>query len=74
MFLTDSCRLLIDVVYEPHFERYQDDFGKTFVGFFSDEPLFGNTVGFAMDESIGKKDMPLPWNRDVPEMPVSALR
>ena len=64
----DSCRLLIDAVYEPHFERYQDDFGKTFVGFFSDEPLFGNTVGFAMDESIGKKDMPLPWNRDVPEM------
>ena len=33
----DSCRSLIDAVYEPHFERYQDDFGKTFVGFFSDE-------------------------------------
>lgn len=64
----ESCRLLIDAVYEPHYERYKDDFGKTFVGFFSDEPLFGNTVGFAMDESIGRKNMPLPWSKDVPAM------
>jgi len=64
----DSVRVLIDNVYEPHYERYKADFGKTFVGFFSDEPLFGNTYGFNFDESIGRKKMPLPWNKDVPEM------
>jgi len=64
----DSCRLQIEAVYEPHYQRYKDDFGKTFAGFFSDEPLFGNTVGFAMDESIGRKMMPLPWSKDVPGM------
>jgi hypothetical protein len=36
----DSCRVQIDAVYEPHYERYKEDFGKTFAGFFSDEPLF----------------------------------
>jgi hypothetical protein len=64
----DSCRLQIDAVYEPHYERYKDDFGKTFAGFFSDEPLFGNTFGYAMDETVGRKIMPLPWNKEVPGM------
>lgn len=68
-----SCRVQIDAVYEPHYERYKDDFGKTFAGFFSDEPLFGNTLGFNMDESIGRKIMPLPWNKDVPVMLEEAL-
>jgi len=59
----------IDAVYEPHYERYKDDFGTTFAGFFSDEPLFGNTVGFQFNEIIGRNnDMPLPWNKDVPGM------
>ena len=64
----ESCRVQIDAVYEPHWERYKDDFGKTFAGFFSDEPLFGNTMGFDFNESIGRRNMPLPWNKDVPEM------
>jgi hypothetical protein len=64
----DSCRVLIDAVYEPHYERYKDDFGKTFAGFFSDEPLFGNTSGYKFNEIIGKNNMPLPWNKDVPGM------
>ena len=33
-----SCRVQIDAVYEPHFEHYKDEFGKTIAGFFSDEP------------------------------------
>jgi hypothetical protein len=28
----------IQTVYQPHYDRYQDDFGKTIVGFFYDEP------------------------------------
>ena len=65
---TRSVRVLLDEVYEPHYARYKDDFGKTFVGFFSDEPLLGNTTGFTMDERIGHKKMPLPWNADVPAL------
>ncbi len=61
-----SCRLQIDAVYEPHYAHYRDDFGTTIAGFFSDEPAVGNTQGFAFDESIGRKRMPLPWNKDMP--------
>jgi len=42
MLSEKSVRLLIDAVYEPHFTRYKDDFGKTIAGFFSDEPELGN--------------------------------
>lgn len=64
----ESVQVLIEAVYEPHYEHYREEFGKTIAGFFSDEPGFGNTFGFEMDESIGRKMMPLPWNRDVPGM------
>ena len=63
-----SCRVQIDAVYEPHYARYQADFGKTFAGFFSDEPCVGNTFGFSFDETIGKKIMPLPWSDAMPAM------
>lgn len=61
----ESVSTLIEAVYEPHFERYKEDFGKTFAGFFSDEPGFGNTIGFDMDERIGHKEMPLPWSTEL---------
>lgn len=56
-----SCRVIIDKVYEPHYQHYKDDFGKTFVGFFADEPMIGNTNGYNFTESIGRYDMQLPW-------------
>lgn len=62
-----SCRILIDTVYKPHYERYSNDFGKTFAGFFSDEPLIGNSSSYGFNHKLGKK-MPLPWNKDVPVM------
>lgn len=37
-----SARKQIDAVYEPHFEHYKEEFGKTIAGFFSDEPELGN--------------------------------
>lgn len=61
----ESVSTLIEAVYEPHYQRYQDEFGKTFAGFFSDEPGFGNTIGFDKDERIGRKNMPLPWSKDM---------
>lgn len=60
-----SVRVLIDAVYETHYARYAADFGKTFAGFFSDEPSFGNTKGYNFDESIGRKKMVLPWSDEL---------
>ncbi|MGI6326339.1 MAG: glycoside hydrolase family 2 [Saccharofermentanales bacterium] len=68
-----SCALQIEAVYEPHYARYADDFGKTIAGFFSDEPLVGNTIGFNFDEVIGKKMMPLPWSAEMPDLMRDAL-
>ena len=42
MMSEESCRILIDEVYEKHYEHYKDEFGKTILGFFSDEPELGN--------------------------------
>jgi hypothetical protein len=63
-----SVRVLIDAVYEPHFNHYGKDFGTTFAGFFSDEPGMGNTAAYNFDESIGRKKMPLPWSEWVPQL------
>lgn len=54
----EATQVLIDEVYEPHYDHYSGEFGKTILGFFSDEPRFGNMKG--TDCGIGK-DMPLPW-------------
>lgn len=61
----ESVETLIEAVYQPHYEQYKEEFGKTFAGFFSDEPGFGNTTGFAKDEIIGKKLMALPWSEEL---------
>lgn len=63
----DSCRLLIDAVYEPHWAHYREEFGKTIAGFFSDEPTIGNSPGYSDCDHIGKVRQPLPWSMAVPE-------
>ena len=40
----ESVKVLLDSVYEPHYARYKDRFGKTIIGFFSDEPSFVNQM------------------------------
>lgn len=37
-----SCKVLLDTVYEAHWQHYSRYFSKTIVGFFSDEPEIGN--------------------------------
>ncbi|MEH7418020.1 glycosyl hydrolase [Neobacillus drentensis] len=69
----DSVRTQLEAVYQPHFDRYKDEFGKTFAGFFSDEPAFGNVNGFDFNESIGRKDMPLPWSDEAKALLSEAL-
>ena len=63
-----SVQVLIESVYEPHYERYKDEFGKTILGFFSDEPGFYNTNGLEMNDKIGTKLMPLPWGEEMEEI------
>lgn len=65
----DSVRVLIDQVYEPVYARYGADFGKTFKGFFSDEPLAGNCADQYDDRTfIGERRMPLPWSPEMAEL------
>ncbi len=72
MINPESVHVLIEAVYESHWEHYKDYFGTTFVGFFSDEPCFGNEIykeqrfDFGFYESrIGKHALALPWNETV---------
>lgn len=60
-----SCRLLIDAVYEKHWEHYAGDFGKTIAGFFSDEPELGNGHLYGLDDRIGT-DQDLPFSSELP--------
>nr|WP_202887512.1 glycosylhydrolase-like jelly roll fold domain-containing protein [Cohnella zeiphila] len=60
----ESVRVLIDTVYERFYERYREDFGKTFAGFFSDEPGFYNDPAPGFDSKLGKS-MPLPWSGEL---------
>ncbi|MFV0395617.1 MAG: hypothetical protein ACK5LC_14730 [Coprobacillaceae bacterium] len=62
----EATRILINEVYEKHYQRYKDEFGKTITAFFSDEPRFGNAKG--TNHIIGKSDMPLPWNENIEEL------
>ncbi|MCA0755778.1 glycosyl transferase family 2 [Paenibacillus sp. N4] len=70
----DSVRILLDTVYEAFYERYKDDFGKTFVGFFSDEPGFYNDkTTFDFHSKPGKQGVPLPWCSEMPALLEQAL-
>ncbi len=62
-----SCRVLLEAVYEPHYEHLKDEFGKTVLGFFYDEPGFGNNHLFEMNEIIGKPDLALLWSDEAEE-------
>lgn len=75
MTSSESCAVQIEAVYEPHYEHYAKYFGNTFVGFFSDEPSFGNGMAtrHPMDPSgherpLGTVGMALPYNPKVVEM------
>ncbi len=58
----DSCRILIDAVYEPHYARYKKYFGNVIAGFFSDEPPIGNVPGYTPVGPIGAAGQDLPWS------------
>ncbi len=63
----ESVSTLIEAVYEPHYEKYKEEFGKTISGFFSDEPGFYNVGGYQMNNPIGRKKMAIPWGNELQE-------
>lgn len=66
--LPEATDILLKTVYQPVYDHFRDEFGKTFMGFFSDEPRFGNIHG-AEHSSIGRNSaMVLPWRDDMVEL------
>ena len=59
-----SCRILLDTVYEPHYAHYAAEFGKTILGFFSDEPELGNDHLYEYCKRLWELD-DLPWSERV---------
>lgn len=57
----DSCRVLIDEVYEPHYAHYAADFGEMILGFFSDEPELGNDHLYEYCKRLWEQD-DLAWS------------
>lgn len=68
----ESVDVLIEAVYEPHYQHYKQYFGNTIAGFFSDEPSLGNEMadwgladpGF-YDRRLGTKGLALPWSDEL---------
>lgn len=60
----DSCRVLLDEVYEKHYQHYKEDFGTTIAGFFSDEPELGNGHMYEMDDPFGTMN-DYPWSAEL---------
>ncbi|MBE6652691.1 MAG: glycosyl transferase family 2 [Ruminococcaceae bacterium] len=72
MLREDSAHVLIEAVYEPHYEHYAEYFGNTLVGFFSDEPNIGNPLAgpwradYGMYENrVGDAGMAYPMNDEL---------
>lgn len=64
--IPEATDILLEQVYESHYKHYKNEFGKTIMGFFSDEPRFGNKKG--TESSIGRDEMVLPWSSNLLEM------
>ncbi len=68
----DSTHVLIEAVYEPHYEHYSEYFGNTIAGFFSDEPSLGN-MRFGennpdpdcYNQRLGQPGLALPWTDEL---------
>lgn len=64
----EATDILLNTVYQPVYDHFKEEFGKTFMGFFSDEPRFGNIHG-SEHASIGRNSsMNLPWRDDMVQL------
>ncbi len=56
----------IEEVYQPHYDRFSEYFGNTFLGFFSDEPSFrNNTTDNKFNLQMGEVHAHYPWGNTV---------
>lgn len=62
----EAAEVLIEAVYQPHYEHFKEFFGTTITAFFSDEPRFGNVKG--TEGKMGRADMVLPWCEGLDEI------
>ena len=51
----DCVDWFIKTVYQPHYDRFKDDFGKTIVGFFYDEPETDGDWGTALPGILAER-------------------
>lgn len=61
----DAVGHYIDIIYEEHYKRYKEEFGKTIKGFFIDEPRFGSASSY--ETTLGKTGYVYPWSGEVME-------
>ena len=68
----EAVRLFLHYVYEAHYDRYKEDFGKTIAGFFSDEPRFGNASSYECFlgntnniHTNYRQKVVIPWSRNL---------
>ncbi len=57
----ESTQAYIDEVYEAHYKHLSEYFGNTFLGFFSDEPEFGNQTMGAWMPARERLGFHQPW-------------
>ena len=76
----ESVSKLIEAVYQPHFDHYEKYFGKTLLGFFSDEPCLANRLDgpWLRDEgmyrrTVGMPGLTLPWSDELKELMAETL-
>lgn len=68
---TDSVKMNIRAIYEPHYEHLKEDAGKTWLGFFYDEAEIGNLWRYCSPVLPGAarnaegESMALPWSRQM---------
>ncbi len=60
-----STQVYIDEVYEAHYAHLSEYFGDPFLGFFSDEPEFGNQTAGAWMPTATRQGFHHPWHPSV---------
>lgn len=68
MLNPESVDLFVKTVYDAHYDNLSDEFGETFLGFFSDEPSFRNTKENEAGVEVGKEEECYPWSDGVHEL------
>ncbi len=60
-----STQAYIEEVYESHYQNLSEYFGQVFLGFFADEPAFGNQTAGPWMPATERQGFHHPWNESV---------